>query len=175
MSPPETVSTKPFPKVAIPAAVHDASRKRELALIHMAKAHLGLTRADYEYLIRTVTQTNKTSAADLTYIERHKLLQHFKKLGFEVKPKAGSNLPIKDPQVRKLRAMWYALAEAGEIERPDSPIACDAAVEAWAQRQINAGGAWRTLGQLHALRFASGAQLTKLIEDMKSWSHRVGL
>lgn len=149
------------------------TRKRELGLIHIAKAHLGLSREDYEFVIRQVTKTTKTSSADLTDAERNTLLKHFKRMGFTIKPKAGTAQPLRDPQSRKLRAMWYALAEAGAVERPADPLACDKAIEAWAMRQINEGRARRDLGALDALRFATSEQLNKLIEEMKAWGQRV--
>lgn len=167
MNPPETVNTKPFPKVTVPLSSWDATRKRELGLIHIAKAHLGLSREDYEYLIRTVTGTTKTSAADLTHVERDKVLQHFKAKGFKVQAKAGAK-PLISPQHKKLRAMWYSLAEVGAVERPASAMACDHAVEAWAKRQAHG-----KVGQIDALRFADSNQLHKLIEEMKAWGLRV--
>ncbi|MDP9990892.1 phage gp16-like protein [Variovorax boronicumulans] len=169
MNPPETVSKKPFPKVTVPTSSWDATRKRELGLIHMAKAHLGLSDADYRFVIGAATATKKTSAADLTHGERNLLLQHFKRQGFEVKAKASTPRPLASPQHRKLRAMWYALADAGAVERPEGPIACDHAVEAWAKRQGNSG----KVGQIDALRFADSQQLNKLIEEMKAWGMRV--
>ncbi|WP_198086638.1 regulatory protein GemA [Variovorax sp. E3] len=164
MNAPEFVSKKPFPKSPARVSSWDATRKRELGLIHMAKAHLGLSREDYEFVIREVTRTNKTSSADLTDAERNTLLQHFKRMGFTVKPKADAARPLPGPQHRKLRALYYTLADAGAVVRPVSPMACDQAVETWAKRQ---------LGTLDALRFASSDQLNKLIEEMKSWARRV--
>jgi Protein of unknown function (DUF1018) len=162
--PPENVSRKPFPKNPAPAGSWTATRNRELGLIHVAKAHLGLSREDYEFVIREVTKTNKTSAADLTDAERNTLLQHFKRMGFTVKPKAGAERPLPKPQHRKLRAMYYALADVGAVTRPDSPLACDKAIDTWAKRQ---------LGSLNALRFATTEELTQLIEEMKGWAARV--
>ncbi len=154
--------------------VKDPHRKRELALIHMAKATLWLNREDYEHVLRTVT--GKDSAADMNAAEREKLLQHFKAKGFKVKPTArskqarpGTSQPLDGPQERKLRAMWYALAEAGVVARPAGAVACDQAVEVWSKRQLNG----TCLGPLDALRFASGEQLNKLIEEMKAWGLRV--
>jgi phage gp16-like protein len=146
--------------------VIDEQRKRELGLIHMAKAHLQLSQADYEHVLREVT--GKTSAADLDAAGRDKLLRHFKAKGFKVRTKAGG-MSWGDPQRRKLRAMWYMLAEAGAVDRPANGTACDAAIEAWAKRQING----TPLGPLDALRFANGEQLGKLIEEMKRWGQRV--
>jgi len=147
----------------------DAIRKRELALIHMAKAQMGLTREDYEHVLREVT--GKTSSADLDAAGREKLLQHFKAKGFVVKAKPGAarTAPLRDPQVKKLLAMWYALAEAGAVARPANAQACSQSVERWAKEQL----AGTPLGPLDALRFATGAQLDKLIESMKQWGKRV--
>lgn len=147
----------------------DTTRKRELALIHMAKAQLGLTREDYEHVLREVT--GKTSAADLDAAGRDKLLKRFKAGGFVVKAKAGSAraASIREPQVKKLLAMWYALAEVGAVARPASSEACHRAVEAWSKEQL----AKHRQGPLDALRFATGTQLHVLIESMKMWGDRV--
>lgn len=167
---PEIVNTKPFPKVVAPSS-WDATRKLELGLIHIAKAFFekrdGMTREDYEGVIQSVTRTRKTSAADLTHAERNLLLQHFKAQGFKVQAKAGAK-PLISPQHKKLRAMWYSLAEVGAVERPARSIACDQAVEAWAKRQAHG-----KVGQIDALRFADSNQLHKLIEEMKAWCVRV--
>lgn len=154
--------------------VKDPHRKRELALIHMAKATLWLNREDYEHVLRTVT--GKDSAADMNAAEREKLLQHFKAKGFQVRPSAksqqarpGAVQSLDGSQHRKLRALWYALADAGVVMRPTGAVACDHAVEVWAKRQLTG----TRLGPLDALRFASGEQLNKLIEEMKAWGLRV--
>lgn len=148
----------------------EATRKRELGLIHIAKAHLGWSRDDYECMLKQLT--GKTSAADLTDGERHRVLQHCKRLGFQVKAQGAAKKPLGSPQHRKLRAMWYALADVGAVERPADPLACDAAVEAWAVRQLGAGRGGE-LGVFSALRFATTEQLTQLIEELKSWGDRV--
>ena len=147
----------------------DPTRKRELALIHLAKATLGLSRDDYEHVLRAVT--GQTSAADLDAAGRDKLLWHLKAQGFVVKAKAGAARArsIRAPQIGKLQAMFYALADAGAVVRPASSEACSRAVEAWAKEQL----AGTPLGPLDALRFATGAQLGKLIESMKAWGDRV--
>lgn len=146
----------------------DATRKRELGLIHMAKAQLQLSQADYEHVL--VEVTGKTSAADLDAAGRDKLLRHFKAKGFKVIRARSSGMAWGDPQRRKLRAMWYMLADAGAVDRPGTGADCDQAVEAWAKRQLNG----TRLGPLDALRFANGEQLNKLIEEMKAWGRRVG-
>jgi phage gp16-like protein len=153
----------------------DPRRKAELALIHMGKAFCKLSQDDYEFMIREVTQTNKTSAADLTPGERDKLIQHFKTKGFQIKPSGRAKsvskpAPDDKPQIRKMRAIWWALADVGAVERPAGAGGCAAAVEAWALRQASKGA----LGAFSALRFADPFQLNKLIEELKSWGERVG-
>lgn len=170
MNPPEVVSRMPFPKNPVRSSSWEATRKRELGLIHMAKAHLGLSREDYEFVIREVTKSGKCSAGDLTDAERNTLLQHFKRMGFTVKPKADAARPLAGPQHRKLRALYYTLADAGAVTRPENPLACDKAVETWSKRQLQDS----QLGPLDALRFGTSEQLNKLIEEMKAWGRRVG-
>lgn len=154
----------------------DAIRKRELGLIHMAKAHFkktaGMTDDDYRAVVLQVT--GKASSADLDAAGRDRLLQHFKAKGFVVIAKPGAKAKvrsdfIREPQVKKLLAMWYALADAQAVAKPESHPACARAVEAWAKQQL----AGTPLGPLDALRFATGAQLDKLIESMKQWGARV--
>lgn len=143
------------------------NRKRELGLIHMARAHLGLSREDYVHVVLTVT--GKESAADLDAAGREKLLAHFKAKGFAVKPLAPGAQPLQTPMHRKLRAMWYDLAERGQVAMPSGAQACDKAVEVWAKRQLTG----TALGPLDALRFAKTEQLVKLVEEMKAWIKRL--
>jgi phage gp16-like protein len=170
-------------KVATPVAALDVNRKRELALIHMGKTFLarqaGMTPADYDADYREMLQmkAGASSAADLDAKGREIVLRHMKAMGFRVIAAPGKAAPLRkplpDPMCKKLRAMWYALAEAEVVQRPVNAVACDDAVEAWGKRQINEGNAWRELGRLDALRFGSTEQLSKLIEEMKKWGLRV--
>ena len=150
------------------------TRKRELGLIHMAKAFFaqrdGMTADDYRAVVLAVT--GKASSADLDADGRQKLLKHFKAKGFVVKAKPGKARAafIREPQVRKLLAMWYALSDRGAVAAPAHALACNQAVEKWAKEQL----AGTPLGPLDALRFATGEQLNKLIESMKAWGQRVG-
>ncbi|WP_431511649.1 regulatory protein GemA [Variovorax sp. DAIF25] len=138
-----------------------------MAKKHFADRH-GMTREDYEHAIQTATRTTKTSAADLTHAERNMLLTHFKAMGFEVIPRGGAKR-LDAPQHKKLRALWYALADVGAVERPETAASCDSAVEAWAKRQSHG-----KVGPIERLRFADSGQLHKLIEELKAWGKRVG-
>lgn len=135
--------------------VKDPHRKRELALIHMAKATLWLNREDYEHVLRTVT--GKDSAADMNAAEREKLLQHFKAKGFQVKPTAKSKQArtlAQDAQSRKVRAMWLMLHALGQVRDPS-----EAALAAYVKR----------MAKVDALQWANHFAV---IESLKSWAMR---
>ena len=133
----------------------DIHRKRELALIHLAKATLGLSRDDYEHVLRTVT--GKDSAADLDAGGRDKLLKHFKAGGFQVKPTAKSKQArtlAQDAQSRKVRAMWLMLHALGQVRDPS-----EAALAAYVKR----------VAKVDALQWANHYAV---IESLKSWAMR---
>ena len=156
----------------------DLTRKREIVLIQLAKTFFakrdGLTDADYRAGLMMVT--GKASSAALNADERDKLLKHYKAKGFVVKPKTdkpartSNSAFIREPQVKKLLAMWYALADAGAVAKPATHAACSDAVQVWAKAQL----ATHRLGPMDALRFATGEQLNHLVEAMKLWGQRVG-
>lgn len=145
------------------------SHATDIKLIHIGKSALGLDDDTYRAMLAALCN-GKTSSTKLTATERQVVLQHMKRRGFTVKTKAGkpTSSDRADPMVRKLMAMWYALAEAGAVAQPSNSEACYAAVDAWAQRQLSARAV-----PLQALRFASGDDLAKLIEEMKAWGRRV--
>lgn len=152
------------------AMTTEAVRKRELGLIHMARASVGWTKQQYVYAL--MERYGVDSSAGLNAAQREDFIKMFKALGFAVKPKAkaAGSQPVREPMVRKLRAMWYALADMGAVARPENPIACDKAIEAWGRARLASNGG---LGQFDALRFATYAQLNALIEQCKRWVHRI--
>ena len=159
-----------------------SDRKFELGLIHIGKAYLarqaGMSVKDFDPDYRQLLQRvcGATSSADLDAAGREKLLSHMKSCGFKVVTKAADpataarSQALDSPKHKKLRAMWYALADVDAVVRPRNAVLCDQAIEAWAKRQL---GANDQVGQLDALRFANGAQMEKLIEEMKRWGERV--
>jgi hypothetical protein len=109
-------------------------------------------------------------------------MAHMEAAGFVRKDKAGAAKPGARgrkynpddawrfaPQQGKLRAMWYALADAGAVDDPRDARACDDAIEVWAKRQLSTANP-----PLDALRFVSGPQMAKLVEALKAWGQRVG-
>lgn len=142
--------------------------RKEIALIHMGKAHLGLDEGTYRALI-AAKANGKTSSKDLTWQERKAVLDHMTASGFTVRPKAGRpDMGRREDQMAKLRAMWHQLAAKDAVQASDDLIAVDAAILAWAKRML---GARCPAG----LRFATVQQMTSLIEAMKKWCLRVGV
>lgn len=147
------------------------------AAIHVLKNLLQLQQEDYRALLTQLV--GKASCTAMTPLEQAKVRTHMEQLAVRMgvqKPmtKARATAPQvgkapERPQVRKLRAMWWTLADAGAVDRPASPAACNQAVEAWAKRQAKG----QAVGRIDALRFAGDNQLGKLIEEMKSWLDRV--
>ncbi len=149
----------------------DPGRATEIRLIHIAKAELQrlgkLDEDSYRDLVARFGN-GAASSKDLSAAQRKRLLDHFKACGFQLRAKAGKTGAgwRREPQMRKLRALWYGLADGGHVQKPADGQACDAAITSWAKRQ---------LPELDALRFANGAQMNKLIEELKAWCRRVGV
>lgn len=144
----------------------------EITLIQIGRRALGLDDETYRTMLSNLAG-GKTSSKALTAAERQVVLTHMKARGFMVKARAAGAEPDTwqhEPKMRKLRAMWYVLADAGEVARPFDKAACTAAVDAWAQRQMS-----RWPNAPTRLRFANGAQMAKLIEECKAWLRRLGL
>lgn len=86
-------------------------RKSELAMIHMAKAQLGMDDDTYRSMLENVTKTSsnpgKRSAADLDDADRKKVIEHLKAKGFKVSKKGVRTMrpaPDKAELIAKIRA-----------------------------------------------------------------------
>lgn len=150
---------------------------QEITLIQIGRSELRLDDDTYRTMLANLCG-GKTSSKALSAAERQTVLTHMKSRGFVIKPKAlkhsAGETWHREPQLRKLRAMWWTLADAGHVERPADAAACTAAVEAWAMRHLASGGK-QHLAPLAAIRFASGPQMNELVEGMKKWLQRLRL
>jgi phage gp16-like protein len=145
----------------------------DIKLIHIAKQALGLDDATYRAVL-AAKGGGATSSKQLDAAQRRAVLDHFKACGFVVKVKPGSpaakaNGWARSPEMTKLRALWWSLADVGAVTRPESHQACDDAIDAWAVRQLSTA-----TPKLDAVRFASNQQMGLLIESLKKWARRVG-
>lgn len=150
--------------------------KRAKRRIQVGRSVLGMDDAIYRQMLANLC-AGKTSSTTLTYMECEKVLAHMKRLGFKPQRKATSaasdkpaaqrvpSIGARDPQLSKLIAMWAELERVGAVRQRDSEEAVVIALEGWAKKRMP---------KLQALRFATGAQMSALIEQMKSWVTRVG-
>lgn len=60
----------------------EGRRRRELALIHVARKQLDIEKDIYREIVRDVGQVASGSAADLDAVGRQAVIRHFKSLGF---------------------------------------------------------------------------------------------
>ena len=87
-------------------------RKKDLAIIHMAKAQLGLD--DETYRQKLHGMFGKSSASQLTIDERRQLINSFKRAGFKVQRKTQSVAKHKQRLIAKVDALLYSM----ELKRP---------------------------------------------------------
>ncbi len=149
-----------------------ATRQSHLAAIHMAEKRLGLTRDEAAALKQTVT--GHASSADMNVRQRTRYLAHLSGLqgayGHAVpapapKPRVQRAALLRsvsdadDERWLKARALWNALAQAGQVRNNT-----DEALMAYVQRQTH----------MTHWRFLNGAQINAVIEALKLWCARTG-
>lgn len=105
--------------------------KKQIALLHVAKAQLGIGEEDYRALLR---QHNAQHANELSQYAFKKLLGFFGRLGFETTAK---NTAAQERLITKL-ASQLGLSESGYArlaerivakERPQTPAECAKVIE----------------------------------------------
>lgn len=135
----------------------DNRRRADLAAIHVGKKRLALDDETYRALIRNLTGYD--SAADLNAMQRKLVLDHMRRVGFAKAPAAAAGLSVDggSAQARMVRGLWIELHKAGAVR--DSS---ERALRHFCKRITGAD----------SLRFATPAQLNKLIEALKDWTER---
>lgn len=113
-------------------------RKRELTLIHLAKAQLGMADDAYRAMLFAVARVN--SAADLDFAGRKRVMEHLQNCGFR-KKSSGTGGGRHAPQIAKVRALLIAMGRL-----PDS-YADSIAMRMWQIKRF----VWLDAQQLHAL------------------------
>lgn len=127
------------------------------AAIHVAKKQLGLD--DDTYRAALVHVTGKSSSADMTELERQKVLEHFRQSGFRAAA-TGRRKPLEGKFAAKLQALWIAGWNLGLVRDRD-----DRALVAFVKRQT---------GIDHVRFLRHGEDAMKAIEALKGWLERSG-
>ncbi len=91
---------------------------KQIKLIHIAKTQLKLTEAQYRSLLR-LRCNGKESSKELTYEEADRLIDHFKRLGFKLRPKRSTCSYMCEPRQRRapLPANVIVLVSPGQIAK----------------------------------------------------------
>ncbi len=85
-----------------------------IAVIHVAKAQLGLDEGTYRALLLRVT--GKSSTKDMTERQRIAVVDELKRMGFQVRRGAGKPLPASTKAyIRLIHKLWSKLYDKGIV------------------------------------------------------------
>lgn len=135
-----------------------------LAAIHITKAQIGMSEADYRELLRA--NYGVSSAKDLTATKLAHFRAHMDKLGVAYglpapvrKPLAA--MPTLTPAQKMVVALWYELRDLGKLEAADFAD-LRKGLRTFVKRQTG-------IDQLH---WCKPAQTRAVIEALKGWRDR---
>lgn len=128
--------------------------RNTLATIHIAKKELAMDDETYRAMLQNIAGVR--SAKDLTPSKAGKVLAHLERCGFKVRSKNSRTL-ARDPESKKVRALWLFLHELGVVKNPS-----EAALAAYVKRMTG----------VDALQWGDSEQAEKLIETLKKWAMR---
>ncbi len=135
------------------------NRLRLIKLIHVARRELGMDDDTYRLLLSGMKGLGgATSTADLSVPNLYRVLEQLKQRGFKVRPSKKQRPLAADEQSKKIRALWLALHDQGEVRDPSE--------EALAKFVMKMTG-------VQALQWLSGEQASQVIENLKKWQRRV--
>ncbi|AKA25677.1 gp16 family protein [Pseudomonas chlororaphis] len=142
------------------AAPTDPIRLRYIKMIHVARRELRMDDETYRLMLAGMTGLNgATSSADLSVPNLLRVLEQLKQKGFKPRPnKAGKRPQANDEQSKKIRSLWLALHDLGEVRDPS-----EAALANFV----------KSMTKVSALQWLSVAQASRVIENLKQWQHRV--
>lgn len=122
-------------------------RALDLAKIHMAKAQLAMDDDVYRDTVRAIANQRTSTAKDLDYAERAKLLEHFRRLGW----KDRGYTPAKRVAEQKQKLMDKLHAQLAAAQRQ------------WAY----ADGMARRMFKIQKVDWLNAEQLRKLVAAME--------
>lgn len=100
-----------------------------------------------------------TSAKDLSDRQCGRLLGEFRRLGWKPKAAKPATAPLRLPQLRKMRLLWYRLMEAGVLRSVE-----ESSLLRFVKKQTG----------VDRLEWLSVAQAGQIIEALKAWGKRTG-
>ena len=141
-------------------APSNPNRLRLIKLIHVARRELRMDADTYRLMLAGMKGLDgATSTADLSVPNLLRVLEQLKQKGFKVRPnKAGKRPLADDDQSKKIRSLWLALHDLGEVR--------DSSEAALAKFVLS-------MTRVSALQWLSTAQASRVIENLKQWQYRV--
>ncbi|MBA1271229.1 MULTISPECIES: gp16 family protein [Pseudomonas] len=141
-------------------APSNPNRLRLIKLIHVARRELHMDADTYRLMLAGMKGLDgATSTADLSVPNLLRVLEQLKQKGFKVRPnKAGKRPLADDDQSKKIRSLWLALHDLGEVR--------DSSEAALAKFVLS-------MTRVSALQWLSTAQASRVIENLKQWQYRV--
>ena len=143
----------------------DATRRIDLAKIHIARKQLGLEDEVYRAIVRRVSARYRIEPAESSAVldprERAALLAELSSLGFKVAPPRAKRedwIEGRNPHTRKLLACWFDLVRAGASKHPGKK-----ALRHFIRRATGK----------EAIEWLSPEECSKVIEELKAWHRRV--
>lgn len=136
------------------------TRNQLIQLIHVAKRELRLDEETYRTALRTATAGKAHSTGDMDVPALMKALEHMKRAGFKVRPKAlpARSRPLTiNRDASKVRALWLFLHHLGAVRDPS-----EEALATYVKR----------IAKVDDLRWARGDRTDLLIETLKKWAMR---
>lgn len=135
----------------------DPRRRSMLAKVHVAKKELGLDDTLYGDLL--FRETGHSSSGNCSDADLVKLIEAFKRMGWQAKPKRPRSRIADHKTARKARALWISLWHLGAVES-----STEMALEAFAKRQLGTD----------RMQWADQTQMFKVIEALKAMALREG-
>lgn len=147
------------------AAAVSPQRRALIGKVHVAKKEMQVDEDSYRRLL--VRVTGHASAADCSDEQLVRLVEEFRRLGWQAKPKAASSARrFKDCKrmadhaaARKARALWISLHHLGAVANPS-----EEALEAFAKRQLGC----------ETMQWADQTRMDSLIEALVAIGKRHG-
>jgi phage gp16-like protein len=146
--------------MATAARAHDfvtPSRRALIGKIKVAQKEMALDDATYRNVLFRVT--DRTSCTQCTDGQLVAVVEEFKRLGWQAKPKKPQRKQADHPTARKARALWISLHQLCAIDN-----ASEAALEAFAKRQLG----------IERMQWADQALMYKVIEGLNAMALRHG-
>jgi phage gp16-like protein len=153
----------------------DTARAKQIKAIHAMRRELALAEDSYRAIVSRVSTGRTDSSADLKPAERAALLDELRRFGAGKKsprkaPRRAGRRPLAPGERQaKIRALWLALFQAGELSDPS-----EEALDAYVARQTAGAKGQGGVGVASAA-WLDQATADRVVKGLRGWCLRVGV